>query len=448
MGTGPDASTISLHKDPARAHGEQDIRLRLVFPRALVTDWPLSSDVILARNPPTADALPLPHPTISRRHAVVAWDRGLATYTVEDLGSHNGTWVDGERLAGGRRALRDGTVLRVGGVILIYEQAPGPTPDQAAAVSRDAVPGESGAARRLRARLAQVARDPSPALIIGDTGSGKERIASEVHRLGGRHGPFVAINCAALSRELLESQLFGHVKGAFTGAAEAQTGLFRAAGGGTLFLDEIGELPLELQPKLLRAIQEGEVHPVGATRSVQVDVRLVAATNRDLARRVEEGAFRRDLYARLALWEIHVPSLRDRRGDLLAWIDRLHRAWLDRRSASGALFDFAPEVAEALLLEPWPSNLRGLDRLVHELASRPSSSAPLRSDDLPTWLRRDADAPEPALAPAPTPTRDELLAVLTETAWNIRATARHFGRDRRQVYRWIDTLGLADLRPR
>src|SRR5262249_8247123 len=149
--------------------------------------------------------------------------------------------------------------------------------DDAALVSTSAIPGQAAKTRGLRAAVGRAARDPSPVLIVGETGVGKELIAGEIHRGSGRTGALVAINRAALSRELVESQPFGHERGAFTGAHDAQAGYFRAAQGGTLFLDEIGELPLDLQPKLLRAIEEGTVHPVGSTRTVRVDVRIVAA---------------------------------------------------------------------------------------------------------------------------------------------------------------------------
>src|SRR5262249_13842254 len=156
-------------------------------------------------------------------------------------------------------------------------------PDDESAADGDALPGRSAAATALRAALAEAASDQAPVLLVGETGVGKERAAEELHRLSGRAGPLVRVNCAALAPQLVEDQLFGHVRGAFTGAGDDQPGLLRAADGGTLVLDEVGELPAELQPKLLRALEERQVAPLGSTRAVRVDVRVVAATNRDLA---------------------------------------------------------------------------------------------------------------------------------------------------------------------
>jgi transcriptional regulator with GAF, ATPase, and Fis domain len=311
----------------------------------------------------------------------------------------------------------------------------------------------------LRSAVARVAADPSPVLLIGETGTGKEHISEEIHRLGGRKGDLVAVNCAALSPALVESQLFGHVRGAFTGASDAQPGLFREADGGTLFLDEIGELPLDLQPKLLRAIQEREVRPVGSTRSFAVDVRVIAATNRNLVKQVQEGSFRRDLYGRLSLWEITVPPLRRRRGDLFMWIDRLRRRWLSERSRAAPAQEWVFEAgaAEALLLREWHDNLRGVDRLVHALAgaagpgSQPDGE-PFTFARLPSWLWEAAsfETPETRHTPVPAtparaaPNREELIAALAQHQGSVRATARYYGRDRRQIYRWMESFGLKE----
>ena len=378
--------------------------------------------------------------SVSREHVEIRQDEGH--HVVRDLDSRNGSWLDGETLDG-PRALADGSVLRLGEVLFVYES--GADPHAAPDVDLEAVPGDALATRTLRGRLARAAVDPAPCLLVGETGVGKERVAQEVHRLSSRPGPMVAINCAALSPQLVESQLFGHARGAFTGATAAHGGLFRAADRGTLFLDEVGDLPLELQPKLLRALQEGEVLGVGETRPVKVDVRVVAATHQPLPRMVEAGTFRRDLYARLALWELEVPPLRRRRVDLLAWFARLHATWAARRSGTAPL-RLDVEVAERLLLDPWPENLRGLDRVVHRLASSAEAGVvvDLRALDevLPTGT-----PPEPVDASRPSrpskPTRQELEAVLGRMS--VRAAARHFDRDRRQIYRWMDTYGLREV---
>jgi len=447
--------------EPARA------QLRVVYPAELAAALPLErARILLGRQPDDEHAAPLLHGTVSRKHFAIEWDGRLKRHTGVDLGSRNGSNVDGQPAAA-PTPLGSGSVVRVGNVLLVYESGPGVGAGDAdaeagpgagaRAVSRDAIPGDAAATRLLRAAVARTAPDPSPVLLIGETGTGKEFVADELHRLSGRDGKLVAINCAALSPQLVESQLFGHVRGAFTGATEDQPGLFRAAQGGTLLLDEIGELPLDLQPKLLRAIQEKEVRPVGGTRSVRVDVRILAATNRDLSAQVESGCFRRDLYARLSLWEIRVPPLRERRADLLGWIDRLHRKWLaERARADDAPLAFDAKAAEALLLCDWPDNLRGVDRLVHMLAAERPGRAAVSLSQLPGWLWGGAGAAEPAAAPGkaatapasaqatrpPVPTREELEAALAQHNGSVRAVARHFGRDRRQIYRWLEAHGL------
>ncbi len=177
--------------------------------------------------------------------------------------------------------------------------------------------GDSHAMRELRATIDKVAQSDATVLVTGESGTGKELVARALHFAGRRaSGPFVPVNCGALVGTLLDSELFGHVRGAFTGADTSKRGLFVAADGGTLFLDEIGELPLELQPKLLRALQDGEVKPVGGTTAIRVDARVIAATNRTLAERVSAGAFREDLYYRLNVITIEVPPLRARPGDI------------------------------------------------------------------------------------------------------------------------------------
>jgi len=223
--------------------------------------------------------------------------------------------------------------------------------------------GESPSMGELRRTIDKVAPSAATALVTGESGTGKELVARALHYASERaQGPFVPVNCGALVENLLDSELFGHVRGAFTGADQNKRGLFVAADGGTLFLDEIGELPLELQPKLLRALQDGEIKPVGGTESTRVDVRVVAATNRDLGEAIAGGRFREDLFYRLAVITIEVPPLRARRGDIAA----LARHFADAaavRARRGRVELSAGAIAW-LESQPWPGNVRELENAV------------------------------------------------------------------------------------
>jgi transcriptional regulator with GAF, ATPase, and Fis domain len=443
--------TVSTDRSHQPSATPRTVRLAVVHPRGLAGVHSLPEASVTLGRQDGAGALALVHPTVSRQHTTLRWDPVAGRHAAVDLGSRNGTWLDGQAVSSLPRYLEDGAVLRLGDVLAVYERREGETVD-APQVSRRELPGDALAAVALRAAIARAGVDPSPVLVLGETGVGKERIAAELHRLSGRSGPLVTINCSAISAQLVESQLFGHVRGAFTGATGDHVGLFRAASGGTLFLDELGELPLDLQPKLLRAVELGEVMAVGSTQRHKVDVRLVAATNRSLQDDIQRGRFRRDLYARLALWELHAPPLRERRPDLLAWIDRLHRAWSDQRGQPEPRpIELAAVTAERLLLDPWPDNLRGLQRCVHELAAA-VGGAPIGLAGLPAWLRAGPPAPErprPAApderAPRPLrerPTREALLEALAANGWSVRATARHYERDRKQINRWVEMYAI------
>ena len=407
----------------------------------------------LGRRPgPEQLAITISHSTVSRAHAAVEWSPGAGAHVLWDLGSSNGTWVDGARLGADPWVLDHGAVVRLGDVLAVYERAPDDATAFSEAVSVEEIPGVSAGAISLRTQVALAGMDPSPVLVLGETGAGKERIAAEIHRLSGRNGRYCAVNCAALAPTLVESQLFGHVKGAFTGATAAQKGLFRDSDGGSLFLDEVGELPLELQAKLLRVIQEREVMPLGSSHTYRVDVRVIAATNADLIGRVENGGFRRDLYARLAMWEVVVPPLRSRRPDVLAWTDRLFERWGSERGLDepGAL-RWSPTAAQRLLLARWKDNLRGVDRLVHAVAHRAVQRQPIDVVNLPAWLgelpatvSESAAAPAPirAAAKPPAPDAEQLRSFLESNGWSVRGAARHYQRDRRQIYRWIERYGI------
>jgi two-component system NtrC family response regulator len=225
-----------------------------------------------------------------------------------------------------------------------------------------AIVGSSPQMEKVFAVVRKVADTEASVLITGESGTGKELIARSIHSNSSRHNaPFIAINCAAIPRDLLESELFGHVKGAFTGAIRDKTGKFQLADGGTLFLDEVGELPVELQPKLLRALQEKEIEPVGGTRTLKLDVRVVAATNLDIERAIEEGAFREDLYYRLSVIPILLPPLRERRQD----IPLLIRHFCAKHHSEKVVFD--KEALAAMTAYAWPGNVRELENSVERL---------------------------------------------------------------------------------
>jgi transcriptional regulator with GAF, ATPase, and Fis domain len=422
-------------------------------PEVAGTRFRLRPNLVFGRVP-DAGAAAIAHGTISRRHARVRTGMG-GILCIEDLESRNGTKLNGKTVEI-PLPLTTQAVLRLGDVHLVVD-----TPSERSFDDDVILRGTSARMAEARQTLDRAVLSGSTVLVIGETGTGKELVAHEVHRSSGRRGAYVTLNCAELSPQLIESQLFGHERGAFTGAAAAKLGLFAAADGGTLFLDEIGELPLELQPKLLRVLQEGELRRVGSVATQRVDVRVVAATNRDLPALVETGAFRRDLYARLSFHEVHLPPLRERRRDVIAWLSLL---WATRTREQGIAVELslAPDAVERIVLHAWPDNLRGLDRLVHrlvglapsgaigssalasampELAARPSTEPPAG----PTPPLAGSDS-EPVRAPTPqqaAPSRDELLSVYEANGRSVRATAKHFGKERRQIYRWLDRFGIA-----
>jgi transcriptional regulator with GAF, ATPase, and Fis domain len=271
--------------------------------------------------------------------------------------------------------------------------------------------GQSPTIQTVLARVAQVAPTPSAVLLLGETGTGKELLARAVHdRSPRRDRALVKVNCAALPPTLIESELFGHDKGAFTGATATRPGRFELADGGTLFLDEIAELPLELQPKLLRVLQDGEFERVGGTRTHKVDVRIVAATNRDLVRAIDEGRFRDDLYYRVATFPIHIPPLRDRREDipLLVWsiIER-------RQVALGRRIDTVPRrVMEALTRYHWPGNVRELENVIERALILSPGSALRLAEPLASRMRSTPDRLNEN-------EREHILRILDRCRWRI-----------------------------
>ncbi|MEZ4399156.1 MAG: sigma 54-interacting transcriptional regulator [Kofleriaceae bacterium] len=369
----------------------------------LLTHRVTSAEVIIGREP--GCTLTIEHPSLSRRHARLRID---AAVTIEDLGSTNGTRVDGQLLRGGPPVtVHDHGAFQIGPFAFVL--VPRRHVSQASVSGRHQLqvvdPTVAGAPRSVR----EFARTDANILIRGETGVGKEILAATVHALSGRTGPLVQINCAALSESLLENELFGHERGAFTGAHARSTGLIEAAAGGTLFLDEIGEMPLATQAKLLRVIERREVLRLGASRPVTVDVHFVAATHRDLVAEVARQAFRQDLYFRLDGVTLVIPPLRERPGMIaplaLDFVAELRR---DAREALTA------EVISALEAYPWPGNVRELKavlgRAVVLARGGPLSPRHLMLDHAappagpPVPVR--APAPGPELASAPEPADD------------------------------------------
>lgn len=307
--------------------------------------------------------------------------------------------------------------------------------------------GRSPAMERLRSSVARLGPMPLPVLIRGETGTGKELVARALHEHSGRTGQFVAVDCGALSPSLVESELFGHERGAFTGAVSSRGGLVAAAEGGTFFLDEIGELSLELQTRLLRLIESRTYRPVGAQGDRSADLRIVAASWRNLAERVAEGLFRQDLYHRLAVIELELPALRDRPGD----VDFLLERFLAREAEQ--LGRSVPPLSTALRRHlrrwPWPGNVRELLNTARYLVAMSRGEATV--DDLPRRLRAPLEVHEPT-ASGP-PVRSDLpynearrawldhfqqqyvAALLDEHDGNVSAAARASGMDRRSIQR-------------
>jgi len=311
----------------------------------------------------------------------------------------------------------------------------------------DELLGESLPMLKLYDQLAQIADSDASVLIMGESGTGKELVAKALHRRSRRADkPFVAVNCAALPDTLLESELFGHVKGAFTDARADRRGLFLQAAGGTLFLDEIGEMPLGMQSKLLRALEEGMVRPVGSEKEVAFDARVLAATNRDLETAVEEGRFRKDLYFRIDVIQISLPPLRARGADALLLAQ--HFIGVCAARAKKQVQGLSEGMGEKLLAYAWPGNVREL-RNVIERAVALTRFDKLTLDDLPEKIRDYhssrvvIDGGDPAeLVPLEEVERRYILHVLNSMQGNRTLAARSLGLDRKTLYRKLRQYGV------
>lgn len=364
---------------------------------------------------------------ISFRHARI--ERKAKAFFLRDLRSRNGTFVNGTRIL--EAQLIDGDRIRVGETELAF-------------VAQPELPGDDRISSRnprwsaQLGRLSTVASSGLPVLLTGPSGTGKEVIANEIHKLSARgNGPFVSVNCSALSDTLVESELFGHVKGAFTGATGDRKGAFEAARGGTLFLDEIGDLPMDLQPKLLRALENHQIRPVGSDRTIETDVRIIAATHHMLKQKVSVGAFRADLYFRLDVVHIETPALNDRMEDfepLLYHFAKLYRV------------GFSYSAIHRLKSHHWPGNIRELKNMV----ARAKAYFPDRQvevDDLSTLVDF---APIEALPALPKPSRSLIREIENEmirtrliaNKGNQRRTAHDLGIPKSTLHDRIRVYGI------
>ena len=316
----------------------------------------------------------------------------------------------------------------------------------------DVIPGFVGASRSMKELFALIRRvGPTryPVLLMGETGTGKELAARALHGTSGRD-LFVAVNCAALPESLLESELFGHVKGAFTGADKDKPGLFEIAHQGTLFLDEVGELPLALQPKLLRALEEGEIRRIGASRPTRVDVRVLAATNRNLEHAAQDGTFRQDLYWRLNVVTVQVPTLRDRLADVPLLAE--HFLAKVREADDRAPLRISPGAMALLTSYPWPGNVRELRNAVDRAAAMTRGEV-VELDDLPERIRETAQTTGLAASAAREGLtlreleRRYILEVLRQTDGNKSRAADLLGLDRKTLYRKLREFEEVELPP-
>jgi DNA-binding NtrC family response regulator len=374
---------------------------------------------------------------VSRHHLEI--EAGPGGLRVRDLGSKNGTFYQGSRVDSLELPL-------VGGVLQLGDSELALRPDDAAAAVAPAPPprdrcgrmvGRSPCMRELFALVERVAASSATVLIQGETGTGKELVAEALHELGPRQGgPFVVVDCGGVPHDLIESELYGHLRGAFTGATRDVQGAFQRAHRGTIFLDEIGELALDVQPKLLRALETGSVKPIGAAHPTDVDVRVVAATNRDLAADVKAGRFREDLFYRLSVVHVQVPPLRVRLEDLPLLADVFVRDL-------GAP-PLGPQGLEVLAAHPWPGNVRQL-RNVLDRAAAISGGGPLRLGAADLELPSARISPSALLGMPYKQAKDEMLARFTREyleallgrhGGNVSAAAREARIDRN----WIVAL--------
>jgi two-component system nitrogen regulation response regulator GlnG len=425
-------ATVLYHPDPTR-----------VGARALILAQESGSPVLLSRQDLVFTSAhhvrsTLDDPHLSRAPIEMeAHETGLSL----QVPARARACIDAEPVEGAlrieRARLERGVVLELKRRVLLYLHLAEVGP----AGPMHGLSGDGAAIRAVARAIDRVADLDVPVLVRGETGSGKERVAQAIHRASGRRGPCIAVNVATLSRELAGAELFGHAKGAFTGASERREGLFAQAHGGTLFLDEIGELPEDVQPMLLRVLETARIRPIGEREERAVDVRIVTATDADLERSMQEGRFRAALYHRLRGFEIRVPALRERREDVPAIVMELLREELaktgelqrlERRDPSAPPWMERARMIE-LVRHAWPGNVRQLRGVLRQMVVSSRGEPTL---DLDPAMLRDAD--EPATRPRGELGRAEILAALHANDFSYASAARALGISRAALYRRVE----------
>jgi DNA-binding NtrC family response regulator len=444
------ATTITEVPSSPQAGGSAEVFLTWLFPRPggepVSLSGPGDGEFLIGRD---ADcAIHLTGKDVSRRHAVIARRGADRALVIRDLRSRNGVRVNGQEITAS--PLGAGDIVRLGGWVGVLTATPG--------AFGEIAPGLVGgvALRNAVAPLVRAAASELSIVIEGETGTGKEVVSRAVHSWSGRGGPLIAVNCAALPEALAEGELFGYRRGAFTGADRASPGFFRSAEGGTLLLDEVSDLPLSLQAKLLRVLEERQVQPLGETRPVPIDVRIIVAGQRSLMESARTGGFRADLLARLDGLTVRLPPLRHRREDIAPLFFHLLR-----KLGRGPVPAVESDLVERLCVHDWPFNVRELVQLVRRLLVLRDEEPTLSARHLPERIGALAGGP-PAFAaiapirarvatlPGPTVPTDlpALAAALRVSGGNVAQAAAMLGISRQRAYRWMEgqSIDLEALR--
>ncbi len=441
-----DGTTQKREPRGPAAEAKRIRRLVLVYvesqPDAAGRAWPITdAGLVLRRDAGDAiSAVPearIPSALVSRKaHATLRVDTHLGAVTLRDEERENGTRIDGRPLAPGATALlKPGSVIGVGDALLVYSELTLAAP-LALEVPWDVSPARAYAEQM----VALTATSDLPVLLLGPTGAGKELLARAFHEASGRDGRFVAINCAGIPENLVASELFGHKRGAFTGADEKE-GLLEAARGGTIFLDEVAELPVDQQSALLRALQERKIRRLGTTKDVPIDVRVVSATSRDVDALEESGRIRPDFLGRISGVRVHLPGLAERREETVPLFRAFVASAVAAKSPGAKPAALTYAAAEKLLLHDWPKNVRELEHAAKAAAlfapMVPALDVPL----LPAAVQR-AGAATAGVEDDGRAAKETLVELLRIHGGNVTRVAEALGQSKQKVYRWLDAYGI------